>query len=86
MSSTSVVVNNRGENINYNTDRPLTNSKRGPQNYQKYMDTMNEALNKNIEKNIFPYWRNHQSLKGKADTTNLKIRFFLTVKLQVGVL
>ena len=59
MSSTSVVVNNRGENINYNTDRPLANSKRGPQNYQKYMDTMNEALNKNIEKNIFPYWRNH---------------------------
>jgi hypothetical protein len=28
------------------------------------MDKMNEALNKNIEKNIFPYWRNHQSLKG----------------------
>ena len=25
---------------------------------------MNEALNKNYEKNIFPYWRNHQSLKG----------------------
>jgi len=29
------------------------------------MDKMNEALNKNIEKNIFPYWRNHQSLKGR---------------------
>jgi hypothetical protein len=29
------------------------------------MDTMNEALHKNIEKNIFPHWRNHQSLKGK---------------------
>jgi len=26
---------------------------------------MNEALNKNKEKNILPYWRNHQSLKGK---------------------
>lgn len=25
---------------------------------------MNEALNKNIEKNVAPYWRNHQSLKG----------------------
>lgn len=34
------------------------------QNYQKYMDKMDEALNKNVEKNIFPYWRNHQSLKG----------------------
>jgi hypothetical protein len=30
------------------------------------MDKMDEALNKNIEKNIFPYWRNHQSLKGKV--------------------
>ena len=35
------------------------------QNYQRYMDKMSEALNKNIDKNIFPYWRNHQSLKGK---------------------
>ncbi|CDW83748.1 UNKNOWN [Stylonychia lemnae] len=44
--------------------RPLAMQKRQNQNYQKYMDKMNEALNKNIEKNIFPYWRNHQSLKG----------------------
>lgn len=28
------------------------------------MDKMSEALNKNMEKNIFPYWRNHASLKG----------------------
>lgn len=25
---------------------------------------MSEALNKNMEKNIFPHWRNHQSMKG----------------------
>ena len=28
------------------------------------MDKMSEALNKNMEKNIFPHWRNHQSMKG----------------------
>lgn len=44
--------------------RPLAMQRRQNQNYQRYMDKMNEALNKNIEKNIFPYWRNHQSLKG----------------------
>jgi len=33
--------------------------------YQRYLDKMSEALNKNIEKNIFPHWRNHQSMKGK---------------------
>ena len=42
--------------------------KRNNQNYQRYMDKMDSALHKNIEKNIFPYWRNHQSLKG---TNNL---------------
>ena len=26
---------------------------------------MQESLNKNIQENIFPHWRNHQSLKGK---------------------
>jgi hypothetical protein len=26
---------------------------------------MQERLNKNIQQNIFPYWRSHQSLKGK---------------------
>lgn len=29
------------------------------------MDRMSEALNKNMEKNVFPYWRNHASMKGK---------------------
>lgn len=47
-----------------NDRRPLAMQKRLNQNYQRYMDKMNEALNKNIDKNIFPYWRNHQSLKG----------------------
>jgi len=34
--------------------RPLAMQKKHNQNYQRYMDKMNEALNKNIEKNIFP--------------------------------
>ena len=32
--------------------------------YQIYMDKMQSALNQNIQDNIAPYWRNHQSLKG----------------------
>ena len=38
--------------------------KKVPVEYQRYMDKMSEALNKNMEKNIFPHWRNHQSMKG----------------------
>jgi hypothetical protein len=38
--------------------------KKVPAEYQRYMDKMSEALNKNMEKNIFPHWRNHQSMKG----------------------
>lgn len=30
-------------------NRPLTMNKRNSQNYQRYMDKMSEALNKNIE-------------------------------------
>jgi hypothetical protein len=26
---------------------------------------MQENLNKNIQSNVFPHWRNHNSLKGK---------------------
>jgi hypothetical protein len=52
--------------MSYNPNRPLANQKRNAQNYQKYMDKMSEALNKNMEKNIFPHWRNHSSLKGKS--------------------
>lgn len=33
-------------------------------NKYKYIDGMQEHLNKNIQENIFPHWRNHQSLKG----------------------
>ena len=39
--------------------------KKVPVEYQQYLDKMSEALNKNMEKNVFPYWRNHQSMKGK---------------------
>lgn len=35
--------------------------------YQRYLDKMSEALNKNMEKNIFPHWRNHQSMKGNLN-------------------
>ena len=40
--------------------------KKVPVHYQRYLDKMSEALHKNMEKNIFPHWRNHQSMKGKA--------------------
>lgn len=40
--------------------------KKLPVHYQKYLDKMSEALNKNMEKNIFPHWRNHQSMKGNV--------------------
>lgn len=36
--------------------------------HQRYLDKMSEALNKNMEKNIFPNWRNHQSMKGNNYT------------------
>ena len=40
--------------------------KRGQANYTKYLDGMQESLNQNIEDNIFPHWRNHNSLKGNV--------------------
>ena len=46
--------------------RPLATMKRGQANYTKYLDGMQESLNKNIEDNIFPHWRNHNSLKGNV--------------------
>ena len=46
--------------------RPLGTMKRGQSNYTKYLDSMQESLNKNIQENIFPYWRNHNSLKGNV--------------------
>lgn len=32
---------------------------------QQYMDKMKASLNDCVARNIAPYWRNHQSLKGK---------------------
>jgi hypothetical protein len=50
---------NRGGGIS-----PSKQVKKVPVQYQRYLDKMSEALNKNMEKNIFPHWRNHQSMKG----------------------
>jgi len=44
--------------------RPLDEKQRQQNNYLNYLDTMQENLNKNIQSNVFPYWRNHNSLKG----------------------
>lgn len=38
----------------------------------KEIDNMQMRLNKNIQENIFPYWRNHQSLKGKYSNLRLQ--------------
>ena len=40
--------------------------KRVQANKLDYMDTMQESLNKEIQASVFPYWRNHASLKGKS--------------------
>ena len=53
--------------------RPLTKAKRCQQNYTKYMDGMQEALNTNVQENVMPYWRDHNSLKGRL------LFYFLTV-------
>ena len=46
--------------------RPLDSMRRQQANYLVYLDSMQESLNKNIQANVFPHWRNHQSLKGKT--------------------
>lgn len=51
--------------------RPLDEYKRSKSNHFRYLDSMQENLNKNIQANVFPHWRNHNSLKGK----NLFFRF-----------
>jgi hypothetical protein len=43
----------------------LMRQRMAARNSEKYYDKMKCALNKNIEKNIFPKWRDHSSLKGK---------------------
>jgi hypothetical protein len=37
--------------------RPLNQLNRHAANYYKTIDRMQEALNKNIQENIFPHWR-----------------------------
>ena len=43
--------------------------------FEKYLDIMRESLNKNIHKNVTPYWRAHHSLRGTIhcpiNSTNL---------------
>ena len=38
---------------------------RGARQNQAYMDKMTGSLNRCVQENMTPYWRNHQSLKGK---------------------
>ena len=38
---------------------------RNTRQHQAYMDKMQNSLNYCIQENMTPYWRNHQSLKGK---------------------
>jgi len=50
-------------NLNSSPNRggtsPSKQVKKNTVQYQRYLDKMSEALNKNMEKNIFPHWRNH---------------------------
>ena len=51
--------------------------KRNQINYQKQLDSMQESLNKDVQENIFPYWRNHNSLKGNASLLKMTENFRL---------
>ena len=51
--------------------------KRNQINYQKQLDSMQESLNKDVQENIFPYWRNHNSLKGNASLLKMTEKFRL---------
>ena len=55
--------------------------KRGQSNYTKYLDGMQESLNKNIQENIFPYWRNHNSLKGNVSFSRSCNKSSLSIRL-----
>jgi hypothetical protein len=46
-------------------NRKLTKANRNKVNYTKYMDGMQQALNEDVQENVMPYWRDHNSLKGK---------------------
>lgn len=45
-------------------NRKLTKANRNKVNYTKYMDGMQQALNEDVQENVMPYWRDHNSLKG----------------------
>ena len=45
--------------------RERSQYKRVAANKLEYMDGMQASLNKEIQASVFPYWRNHNSLKGK---------------------
>ena len=47
--------------------RERANYKKMQANKFEYMDSMQESLNKEIQQSVFPYWRNHNSLKGKQE-------------------
>ena len=51
--------------------REKSQYKRVQANKLIYMDSMQESLNKEIQQSVFPYWRNHPSLKGKSFSTCL---------------
>ena len=46
--------------------RERSQYKRVAANKLEYMDGMQTSLNKEIQASVFPYWRNHASLKGKS--------------------
>lgn len=43
---------------------PAGNKKGDGMQYLEYLDKMQENLNRNINDNMFPHWRQHPSLKG----------------------
>ena len=45
--------------------RERSQYKRVAANKLEYMDGMQASLNKEIQASVFPYWRNHASLKGQ---------------------
>lgn len=45
--------------------RERSQYKRVAANKLEYMDGMQASLNKEIQSSVFPYWRNHASLKGQ---------------------
>lgn len=63
----------------YLSENRKVTMKRNEQSYQKYMDVMSASLNQNMIDNIKPYWRDHQSNKGKFFITVCKYSLFRLV-------